>query len=196
MNLMTKHDVGFAAFPLEYLVIGLLLRGSNHGYQLYHDYVEALGPIWMVGRSKFYAMLSDLYDQGLLEAVLEPQEDRPPRKIYHATDKARTLFLEWLHKPVTPIRAVRVELIAKLRFFDLLNQPGAEELIDAQIAACEIVLARWSTTAAEHAEAGGDPFFEVMFDFRERQAKFIVDWLQATRQRISNSPSPLSERTP
>ena len=184
---MSQHETGFAAFHLEYLVIGLLLRGPNHGYQLYQDYVEALGPVWLVGRSKFYAMLNDLQEQGLLEVTHEPQEDRPPRKIYQATERARSLFLDWLHRPVTPIRAIRVEMIAKLRFYDLLKLPGVDVLIEAQIEACREVLDHWQVIARQHAEAGDDPFFHVMYDFRQRQARFVIEWLEATRQQMGGS---------
>lgn len=184
--IMSKREIGFASFPLDYLVIGLLTRGPNHGYQLYQDYVEAFGPIWLVGRSKFYAALNDLHTGGLLDVTTEPQEERPPRKIYALTASARQQFDDWLHQPVMPVRAIRVELIAKLRFFDLLHVEGGDRLIDAQIAVCREELARWQHTAEQHHAGDGDPFFAIMYEFRERQAAFIMDWLTAIRERIAH----------
>jgi DNA-binding PadR family transcriptional regulator len=181
---MTRRDIGFASFPLDYLVIGLLTRGPNHGYQLYQAYVEGFGPIWMVGRSKFYAALNNLHAGGLLDVTTEPQDDRPPRKIYALTEPARQQFDTWLRQPVTPVRAIRVELIAKLRFFNLLGIEGAERLIDAQIAVCRDELARWQQSAEQHHAKGGDRFFDIMYQFRQRQAAFIIDWLTTIRERM------------
>ena len=131
------------------------------------------------GRSKFYAALASLHDRGLLSVTTELQEDRPPRKVYAVTKEGRSDFESWLHRPVTPMRAIRVELMAKLRFFDLLNVAGSEQLLAEQLTVCRSTREDWARELEEQASAGRDPFMGVVYDFRVRQAQFIIDWLKA-----------------
>lgn len=183
---MPKSTTGFASFPLENLALGLLMDGPKHGYQLYQDYEHFFRSIWKVGRSKFYAALASLYAAGDLDAVTEPQDDRPPRKIYHLTESGRRRFLDWLYQPVMPIRAVRVELLAKLRFFTLLELPNPERLIDGQIEICQHLLAQQITSIHGATE---DPFTDLLFEFRHKQILWILDWLHGCRVHLAE-PHP------
>ena len=193
---MRKNPKGFATFSLEYLALGLVLFEPKHGYQLYEAYQKTFGPIWKVGRSKFYAALATLHDDGYLSVTTEHQAVRPPRKVYTVTDAGHAHFVAWLHRPVTPMRAVRVELIAKLRFFVLLDLPGLSQLIDDQLAVCHSTRDLWAQRLAEIAETRPDArppvtdataaiehdlFMPVVYDFRLRQAQFIIDWLESAR---------------
>jgi PadR family transcriptional regulator, regulatory protein AphA len=180
---MSKSEIGFATFSLENLALGLLMQGPRHGYQLYQEYEIFFLPIWTVGRSKFYAALAVLHETGFLAVTTEPQDDRPTRKIYSLTDSGRARFTAWLYEPVTPIRAVRVEFLAKLRFFPLLNLPDAHLLIDAQIAVCRGTLDGW--LAVQAAAHNDDPFFALVHDFRRRQIELILDWLAACKRELT-----------
>lgn len=175
---------GFATFPLTQVALGLLVSRPKHGYELYQDFAEAFEPIWKAGRSKFYAALAALHETGYLEFTTEFQEDRPPRKVYRITDAGRSAFMNWLYQPVTPMRAVRVELIAKLRFFNLMGLPDAERLINAQLEVCQSTLDNWDRRATELRAEQGDPFFELVYDFRRMQAELIIEWLNHYKIRI------------
>jgi DNA-binding PadR family transcriptional regulator len=177
--LADSRYAGFGRYPLENAALGLLIPGPRHGYGLHQDFAEAFGSIWKAGQTKFYLVLTELEKEGLLGATTEPQEGRPPRKVYHLTEKGRQAFLDWLHQPVRSMRVVRVEFIARLRFFNLLKLPGAADLIDRQIAVFEGMLAEWSQE-----DPGPDPFEALVDDFRTRQARFLIDWLHACRAQI------------
>ena len=176
----TEHS-GFTRYPLHNLALGLLAVEPKHGYGLYQDFETYFGSIWKAGQTKFYVALTTLQEQGYLDATLEPQENRPPRKVYHLTDKGREAFLAWLHEPIYSMRAMRVEFIAKLRFFDLLGRPGGDELIDRQIAIYESLLAEWEAARSP------DDFQDLVRDYRIRQARGIIDWLQAARRKLFGS---------
>lgn len=176
----TEHS-GFTRYPLHNLALGLLAAGPKHGYGLYQDFETHFGSIWKAGQTKFYVALTSLQDQGFLDSTLEPQENRPARKVYDLTDKGREAFLEWLHEPIYSMRAMRVEFIAKLRFFDLLDMPGGDELIDGQIAIYESLLAEWEAARSP------DDFHELVRDYRIRQARGIIDWLQTARSTLFGS---------
>jgi DNA-binding PadR family transcriptional regulator len=168
---------GFARYPLDNVALGLLVLGPRHGYGLYQDFEESFGSIWKAGQTKFYVALSDLEAKGLLRATTEPQEGRPARKVYHLEDAGRETFLEWLHRPAESMRTIRVEFMAKLRFFDLLGLAGARQLIDTQIEVLQAMLDEWDGQAAETQADDGTFFTDVVQEFRRRQAIFMIEWL-------------------
>jgi DNA-binding PadR family transcriptional regulator len=177
----TKQTPAFASFQLENLILGLLIPEPRHGYHLYQAYQSAFDRIWVVGRSQFYAALADLETSGKLKARVEPQPDHPPRRIFEVTEAGRAQFEAWLREPVTPMRAIRVELIAKLRFYDLLGWDGAGALIDAQVDACLAIRRQWEAEETRLEDTHSDPFLQIVYEFRRQQAGFIISWLEHTK---------------
>jgi PadR family transcriptional regulator AphA len=182
-----RQEQGYATFSLDKVALGLLVSGPKHGYELYQDFVAAFGPIWKAGRSKFYAILSDLNVETLLSVTIQPQDDRPPRKIYHLTETGRQTFLDWVYEPVRPMRSIRVEFLAKLRFFYLLDLQNPYRLIDAQIAICQAELDRFASQGSEN-RPDDDPFYDLLSSFRQRQVALIIDWLNACKRKMIPAP--------
>ena len=176
-----KKSSGFGSYPIRYLALGLLMRGPSHGYQLDQDLEEDFELIWKAGQTKLYVTLSSLEEEGLLASELEPQENRPDRKVYRLTDAGRQSFLDWVSSPVPSLRAARVELIAKLGFYDLLDLPGARELITAQLDVLRSMTSEWEEDQADEE----DQFLHEVYEFRIRQARFIVDWLEDYRAKLA-----------
>jgi DNA-binding PadR family transcriptional regulator len=164
---------GFTQYRLENIVLGLLIAGPKHGYGLYREFTRSFARIWKAGQAKFYAALS------------AAEENGTPRKVLHLTEAGRDVFFEWLHQPVLSMQAMRVEFMAKLRFFDLLGLPGSGELIDEQISVLEEMLAEW-----EHHAHSRSSFDALVEDFRTRQAHFMIEWLSAARQQLAQSMPP------
>lgn len=181
----TKQD-GFGSYSLDNAALGLLMGGPRHAYNLYQDFHKVFKRIWKAGQANFYAALTGLEAKGYLVSVTEPQEGRPARKVYQLTDAGCDVFLHWLHTPVSSLRAFRVELIAKLRFFDILHLSGAAELIDQQLALLRHMLDEWQQSSAGRKQ---DIFPDLVDDFRRRQAEFMVEWLAAWRSHFQEAGS-------
>lgn len=170
--------------PLGYIALGLLMAQPRHGYELYQELRQAFGGVWNAGRSQFYAALADLHAAGFLDMTTQAQESRPPRKVYHLTQVGREAFTRWLYQPVDAPREVRVVLLIKLRFFDLLGLPDVERLLDAQIARCQARLEEEVHRAAAHRQAAGGLYRELVHEFRRGQLAAMIEWLHACRQRL------------
>ncbi|RLC54770.1 MAG: PadR family transcriptional regulator [Chloroflexota bacterium] len=170
---------GRRRLPLEQALLGFLMRGPMHGYDLHRRIEDELGVVWYMGISNIYAALKRLEQSGQVESSLNPQESRPPRKVYHITPAGRQGFLEWVQRPVPTMRDMRVEFLAKLYFFRTLGLEGVEGLIAAQEAIC-----RERIEGLERSAARCDPhdFNRLVFDFRRRQIAAILDWLQVCRE--------------
>ena len=180
---------GFARFPLENAALGLLIPGPGHGYGLHRDFEHYFGLIWKAGQTKFYLTLSELNDSGYLESTIEPQKNRPPRKVYCLTEAGRDRFMEWVSEPILSVRGMRVEFIAKLRFYNLLDLPGAADLVERQIEIFRALLDEWTQAdaTADQPAAGKDKhahFADLVFSFRTMQVESIIAWLEDVRQRI------------
>ena len=99
------------------VLLGLLMSRPRHGYELYQTFEAELGRVWQIGMSQLYAHLHQLEETGQVAAHTEPQEGRPPRKVYHLTESGRAAFEEWLRRPAPYVRHLRVEFLARLYFY-------------------------------------------------------------------------------
>ncbi len=181
---------GFARFPLENVALGLLVPGPKHGYGLFQDFEQYFGLIWKAGQTRFYLTLADLQYNGCLDSAIEPQQNRPPRKVYCLTDTGREKFMDWVTRPNRSVRGMRVEFIAKLRFYNLLDLPGADTLIDCQLDIFNTLMEEWQQAAhpekPEESKDRHDHFADLVTSFRTQQVQTIITWLEEVKQRIES----------
>jgi DNA-binding PadR family transcriptional regulator len=156
------------------VLLGLLMPGPRHGYELYQEFNRDLGRVWDLGLSKLYAQLKQLEEAGLVEAQMEPQPSRPSRKVYHLTPEGRAVFLEWVRQPTPYLRQIRVEFLARLYFFHRLMLDGLDGLVARQQAVCQDQIERFERLAAET----GDPFRLCVLEFRRGQLEAVIGWLE------------------
>ena len=168
-----------AVLSPRYALLGLLMRGPRHGYELYRRYERELGPMWRAGMSQVYALLKELEQDGLVEARVELQESRPARKVYSLTPAGNQAFKHWVRQPVKNIRDIRVLFLAKLYFLRQLRLDGVEELIVAQKALCR---ERANDIARRAEQLRADDFQSLVLDFRRHQLEGIIDWLDSCCQ--------------
>ena len=168
--------------PLEQALLGFLIQGPMHGYDLHRRAQDELGRIWHMGISNVYGALKQLEQAALIESTLSPQDNRPARKVYRITRAGHKSFRDWSKQPLPSIRQLRVEFLAKLYFLHTLGLKGAEELIAAQEVICREQLERFKQNAAE---CGPQDFDRLVFDFRRRQIKAILDWLKVCRKEFA-----------
>lgn len=155
------------------VLLGLLMDRPRHGYELYQEFQAELGRVWQVGMSQLYAHLRQLEEAGLVAAHTEPQDGRPPRKVYHLTAEGQAAFHAWLRQPTPYVRHLRVEFLARLYFYRHLSLPGLEELVEAQKEVCQAQMGRF----ARLAEDEEDDFRALVLEFRQGQLQAVVQWL-------------------
>ena len=62
--------------PLDQALLGFLMQGPMHGYDLHRRAESELGRIWYMGLSNVYGALKRLEQTGQVESTLSPQESR------------------------------------------------------------------------------------------------------------------------
>ncbi len=175
--------------PAEYAILGLLEEQPMHGYELFQRVQGAvLGQIVHIEMSQLYAFLKKLERLLLIEAELEPQGARPPRKVYRPTHQGHALFQEWLTVPVERPRDIRIFFLIKLYFVQRQSADQLPALIEREIAACERFLT--SLEALRRAPVGvrDQAFFDqVVLTSRIYQTRALLDWLHELRAEFAQT---------
>jgi DNA-binding PadR family transcriptional regulator len=165
--------------PAEYVILGLLDSKPMHGYEMFQQFESGtLGEIVHLEMSQMYAFLKKLERLEYIEAELEPQGVRPPRRNFHLTDPGRAVFHEWLMTPVERPREIRVLFLLKLYFVRQIIPDQTERLIDREIIACRKFLDHLESQRLPDAGTSDTAFLDhVVLRSRIHQTRALLDWL-------------------
>ena len=122
--------------PAEYAVLGIVVNGNAHGYEIFRELKDCLGTVHHLGRSQVYGLLSRLERDGLIRHEHVEQERVPDKKVFSPTSEGRSLLTRWILTPVNNVRNLRLEFLTKLYFAGLESQRTEIELLQAQIGVC------------------------------------------------------------
>ena len=157
----------------EYALMGALMRGPRHGYEIQQFLETALGSTWHVGMSQIYAVLKRLEEKGFLRSSMESQETRPSRRVFSIMPGGEAAFLGWLHRPAEHVRDLRIEFLAKLFFFRRLSLPGGAALVAAQAG----VLDQQREKMVRRRREEKDPFNRLVLAFKIATVDAWRKWL-------------------
>jgi DNA-binding PadR family transcriptional regulator len=155
------------------VLLGFLMLGPRHPYDLYQEFERELGRVWHIGQSHLYAYLKQLAESGLATVKTKAQPNRPSRNVYHITPAGRAVFFNWLHQPTQHVRHVRLEFLARLYFFRRLAVPGLEQLVADQKA---LLQSRAESLSHAITEAD-DEYWRLVLEFRQSEMETIIRWL-------------------
>lgn len=74
---------------LETLILGTLQVQALHGYEIAKQIKATSKTVLNVAEGQLYPSLHKLEEEGLVTAVWQPQEGKPPRKVYCLTEAGR-----------------------------------------------------------------------------------------------------------
>jgi PadR family transcriptional regulator AphA len=170
MRVETRSDGTLSPRPA---LLGFLMLGPAHPYELYRVFDAELGRVWRLGRSHLYAQLGRLADAGLATARTESRGRRPARNVYSITPNGRKAFREWMRRPSPHVRHMRLEFLARLYFHRRLGLPGLDRLVARQR---EVIAARMASTRGAAGETD-DGYWRLVLEFRLREMEAVDAWL-------------------
>jgi DNA-binding PadR family transcriptional regulator len=161
----------------EYALLGFLRQQPMHGYEIHQQLSDptGLGLVWRLKQSRLYALLAKLEDRDYVTTTVEPQENRPPRKVFELTESGQQAFLDWVQRPVERGRRFRLDFLAKLYFAHREGETVAWSLIEGQQAACQSWLEEQQAQAAGLQASA--PFDWLVHQFRVSQIEAMLNWL-------------------
>lgn len=158
----------------EFVLLGTLMNGPKHGYEIRQFMDGSLDSTWFVGTSQLYLLLKKLEETGLLQSRKKQQETRPTKRVFFLTDKGKHIFLNWLNKPIDHMRDFRIEFLAKLFFFDHLSLEGGESLVDLQVQRFE----KLQKSINQKVEPKNNSYTQLVFGFKLATVKSRIQWLR------------------
>lgn len=160
---------------IERALLGFLRERPRHGYAIHEELSDpdGLWMVWRIGKSRLYAMLGRLEARGYIDPTMEPQEGRPPRKVYRLTDAGREAFLTWVQRPVQHGRRFRTHFLARLFFARREGAGTVETLIERQRGLCQA----WLDEQEADVRQAEQPFRRLVPRYRAGQIRAMLDWL-------------------
>lgn len=178
---------GRAGMPAEHALLGLLAiddDGDGYGYDLARHFAKGqpLAEVLRLEPGMLYHHLKKLARVGWVEASLEPQSGRPPRRVHRLTAAGGVELRRWLGEPVDRTREIRLEFLVKLYFARRLDPRRASRLVAEQLATClglEASLARQLAAIDPAATDPGDAAYRrLVVELRLAQTRAAAAWLE------------------
>ncbi len=169
----TRHAGNLSPEPA---LLGFLVTGQSHGYDLHQKFVSELGQVWHLSQSQAYAILKRLENRGDISAHLVEQEKLPARQALRITAQGRKRFFEWLESGAgKTVRSIRLELLTRLYFARLHRPESITQIYQMQSAEIESTIARLERLV-EHLPPG-QTFNRLSLDLRLQQMRLIQNWM-------------------
>ena len=164
----------------EPALLGFLLSGPQHGYDLHRRFQAELGQVWHLSQSQAYAILKRLEAHGEISSHIIRQAKLPARQVLRLTASGRRRFKAWLEFDVSSnARAIRLEFLTRLYFVQLYEPRKLDAICSAQRLEVEDHILRLERVLLELPSA--QDFNRLSLDLRLRQMRLILDWLHEIR---------------
>jgi DNA-binding PadR family transcriptional regulator len=176
-----------AAEPVRYFLLGLLLDGPSHGYDLARTFGPAtvVGNVVHLGASHLYALLTRLERDGLIAGERREQGIRPPRRVYRLTEAGRAAFWRWLDEPVARPRDVLLDFPLKLYLAQRLAPERALTLVAHQRALFVAYLADLEQEPQPEGPAVDRTFLCLLREARIDRTRSTLAWLDRCAEALA-----------
>jgi DNA-binding PadR family transcriptional regulator len=164
----------------EYALLGFLIAGPSHGYDLHQRFTTELGHVWHLSQSQAYAILKRLEQRGDISAQVIEQEKLPARQMLHITAQGRQRFFEWLELGIaTNSRSIRLEFLTRLYFIQIHRPENIAQVYQTQSDEIESIIIRLESLL-EHLPPE-QVFNRLSLDLRLQQMRLIQNWMAEIR---------------
>ncbi len=113
----------------ELLLLGLLLEGQMHGYQLNEYLKHTMGFCTDLKKPTAYYTLNRLEKEGHVRHETEREGKRPERRVYQLTGKGRAFFHELLRSRLKEFSRTYYDDDIAIAFMDRLPNSEVRELL-------------------------------------------------------------------
>lgn len=177
---MTSKEHHIGNVSPEYALLGFLISGPSHGYDLHQRFTAELGHVWHVSQSQAYAILKRLETRGDITAQVVEQEKLPARQVLRITGTGRRRFFEWLERGIgRTARSIRLEFLTRLYFTQLHRPENVSQIYKVQATEIESTIARLESLL-EHLPPE-QVYNRLSLDLRLQQMRLIQGWMKEIR---------------
>lgn len=116
----------------QLLLLGILMEGKMHGYQLNNYVKHAMNLYTDLKKSTTYFVLDQLEKEGYVSHQVEREGKRPERRVYEITKEGKTHFHKLLHECISSYTPTTLNEDIGIAFMDKLKPSEAEKLLDSK----------------------------------------------------------------
>lgn len=81
---------------LRYAILGLQNYHDVTGYDLKKIFDDSIRNFWYASMSQIYRELNTLEEKEYVSSSIQPQSDRPDKRVYSITEAGRLAFKQWI----------------------------------------------------------------------------------------------------
>ena len=116
----------------QLLLLGILMEGKMHGYQL-NEYVQHVMSLYTnLKKSTTYFVLGQLEKDGYVTHEIEREGKRPERRVYEITEKGKSHFFTLLRESISSYAPTQSSDNIGITFLGKLKASEAKELLKAK----------------------------------------------------------------
>ena len=181
---MAQKDRHTGNLSPEFALLGFLVGGPSHGYDLHQRFTAELGQVWHLSQSQAYAILKRLEQRGDISTRMIEQEKLPARQILQITSQGNRRFFEWLETGIaTNSRSIRLEFLTRLYFSQLQRSENIPQIYKAQADEIKSSIERLGRLL-EHLPPE-QVFNRLSLDLRLQQMRLIQNWMETIRTQFN-----------
>ena len=168
----------------EYALLGFLIAGQDHGYNLHQQILNELGWVWHLSQSQAYTILKRLEYQGDVSTRLVEQAKHPDRQMLKITAQGRRRFMRWLKEETAQnARAIRLEFLTRLYFSNRYTLSDTRAIFNTQYETISKNLERLERLRQELPD--NQTYNLLSLDLRVRQLIIIREWMTEIGVRLN-----------
>lgn len=171
----------------EYVILGLLLQRSSHGYDLDRRLQQEFRALWHIPQNQLYGILKRLEMRGDIIGEDHSSSAGRMRRQYRVARQGRARFRRWLERP-TPmsVRALRVAFLTRLSLAMADDRGTAVRIFESQQQVLQAGVARLKESQA----LPSGELERLSLDLRIRQLETTLAWMDDARIEIGLSTRP------
>ena len=177
---------------LKYALLGFLNYSSYSGYDLKQLMDVSTSNFWHAKQSQIYTTLKKMEKDELVISHIEPQENRPNRRVYEITTAGREDLNAWLIQPIMDVEPRKEKLLLKLFFSADLNIEKVLTQLRLQKSLHEENLTKYQTQTKEviaQFSASDDmmqnaKYWEATRRFGELYEEMFIQWVAETVEKL------------
>ena len=171
---------------LKIVIMGLLMRGDNHGYKLRKVIEKELITLINVDNTSIYYTLNNLEKDGFVTHKAVSDSKRPQKNLYSLTSKGKSEFKKLLIENINNNKRPMLNIDISLYFIDLLENDEAIKHLKERAKELRklIYIIRLSEEESKEKETGEREV--VIFSHNRRLAETELEFLKDVIKTLNN----------
>ncbi|CQR57806.1 PadR family transcriptional regulator [Paenibacillus riograndensis] len=121
----------------DILILGQLLKGPKHGYEIKKNIQEALGESFEINNNLLYPALRRFQEMGAMTKEVEKVDGKPDRHVYLLTDTGEEVFIELIRDFPRKAAANPMEFLVRVALFDRLEPELQLDILQKRLSVLE-----------------------------------------------------------